>query len=79
MECLAHLEWVTNAVKNCVFKRTFAAQGFALPNTHGGVNAKPFVTYAGVALMYVTATARLPFSFLSELRSAQNSPTATKQ
>lgn len=61
-------------LQNHTCKHTFVAQCFTWPSTHGGVNVKPFDTSAGVALMYVTATARLPFP---QLRSAHNNLTTT--
>ncbi len=47
----------------CVFrgKCTPVAHYCVWASMHGGVNAKPFDTSAGVALMYVTATACFPF------------------
>lgn len=41
---------------------------------HGGVNAKPFDTSAGVALMYVTAAACLPFPQLCEAPTFHPAP-----
>ena len=52
-----------HSVELCVFrgKRTLVAHFRVWPSMHRGVNAKPFDTSAGVALMYVTAAACFPF------------------